>query len=132
MKITLDASIKEHREIAELFRYGLVSYPCFDEMHIGSLIGIKFNNTLVRFVVNSHLQSKITIDLDQAQMDLRMAIGTGIEFRLPHYTPNRILRTANFSEGVNVFNFNQFFGIDADKIKLCLDYLISVGVEVEE
>ena len=139
MKITLDASIKEHREIAELFRGAKIGHSKAVFKRIRStayLLGvdpIKGGFWSDEFLDRSPFRAKkIIIDLDQAQMDLRMALGTRIKFKLPHYKTSRILRTAKFDEDGKVFNFNQFFGTDAKKIKLCPDYLKSVGVEVEE
>lgn len=138
MKITLDASIKEHREIAELFR----NQPCEFKRSIssksmgGAFVSVMDSPHYPKFVVyrlgDVTTKESVTIDLDQAQMDLRLALGTDIRFRLPHYQTSRILRTAKFDEEGKVFNFNQFFGTDENKIKLCPDYLRLVGVEVEE
>ena len=138
MKITLDASIKEHREIAELFR----NQPCEFKRSIssksmgGAFVSVMDSPHYPKFVVyrlgDVTTKESVTIDLDQAQMDLRLALGTDIRFRLPHYQTSRILRTAKFDEEGKVFNFNQFFGIEAKKIKLCPDYLKSVGVDAED
>ena len=138
MKITLDASIKEHREVAELFR----NQPCIFKRSIsGEPTGGAFVSTMdsphyPKFVVyrlgDVTTKESVTIDLSTAKMDLRMALGTRIKFKLPHYKTSRILRTAKFDEDGKVFNFNQFFGTEAKKIKLCPDYLKRIGVEVEE
>ena len=78
MKITLKAHIQEHREIAKLFVGQFVEYSCLSVL-VGELIGVR-DTTLSRFQVDSSLTKEITIDTLKAQMDLRLAIGTRIEF----------------------------------------------------
>lgn len=141
MKITLDASIKEHREIAELFK----NQPCeFNRAISGDLMGGAFVSTMnsphyPKFVVyrlgDVTTKESITIDPDQAKMDLRMAIGMGIEF----------IAICHESEEVGCVEIGPIDSLDVcgeiiingeilapDELKLCPDYLKSVGVEVEE
>lgn len=136
MRITLDASIKEHREIAELFRGSAVFYQ-----------GVTHNILAVahyekEFLLNDfkgiiHKGYKgideITIDLDLAQMDLRMAIGTDIEFVFVQQFVKKGTIYAVSSNGyAHMRSLRNKHIIDLDKIKLCPDYLKRIEVGVEE
>lgn len=139
MKITLNASIKEHREIAELFK----NQPCEFKRSItsntmgGAFVSVLDSPHYPKFVVyrlgDVTTKESITIDLDQAKMDLRMAIGTGIKFVAEYYVKQS--RCVNYGEITAIDCNNQvemeFEWIYPTKIKLCPDYLKSVGVEVE-
>ena len=140
MKITLNASIKEHREIAELFR----NQPCEFKRSIssksmgGAFVSVMDSPHYPKFVVyrlgDVTTKESVTIDLDQVKMDLRMALGTSIEFSLKQNTMLYIGQAKScflnmyknlwldFGEGTH----------NADSVVLCPDYLKSVGVEVED
>ena len=120
MKIRLDASIKEHREIGLVLK----AIVCPDnEYFVEWIDGLEYRAC-----------HKITIDLDQAQMDLRLALGTDIEFQLntddciPY---GKMVGVHIGSESVftYLYEYGELYG---GSVKLCPDYLISVGVEVEE
>ena len=140
MKITLDASIKEHREIAELFRGSKIGHSKAVFKRIGPtayLLGvdhIKGGFWSDEFLDRSPFRAKkIIIDLDKAQMDLRMAIGTGIEFSLntdDDIPYGKMVGTHIGSEGVFTYLY-ELGELYADSVKLCPDYLKLVGVEVE-
>jgi len=140
MKIMLDASIKEHREIAELFRGSKIGHSKAVFKRIGPtayLLGvdhIKGGFWSDEFLDRSPFRAKkIIIDLDQVKMDLRMALGTSIEFSLKQNTMLYIGQAKScflnmyknlwldFGEGTH----------NADSVVLCPDYLKLVGVEVE-
>ena len=118
MKITLDASIKEHREIGLVL--GVMVCPdneCFVEW----IDGLEYRAC-----------NKITIDLDEAKMDLRMAIDTGIKLLyLDYYADDEFWSLCYSDEKKFKLHKELMEGID-HKIKLCPNYLKSVGVEVEE
>lgn len=139
MKITLNASIKEHREIAELFR------GCDNEgwIFVGACVNLFWltNSSEYEdsFVHHEDIkEDKITIDLDTAQMDLRMALGTRIEFEgvyvggVDYFGEDTSYRTTGainqVFDGIYTIEGCEF---DASMLKLCPDYLKSVGVEVE-
>lgn len=128
MKITLDSSIKEHREVLGLVdsedlsiikRKGKFAFYVIDE------------STEKGFVI----KDKITIDLDQAKMDLRMAIGTNIDFIVICHESEEsgcveigVIESLDYC-GEIIINGER---LAPDEVKLCPDYLKSVGVEVEE
>ena len=138
MKITLDASIKEHREIAELFRGSKIGHSKAVFKRIGPtayLLGvdhIKGGFWSDEFLDRHPFRAnKIIIDLDQAQMDLRMALGTGIKLKyLDEYGSDSWWAICD-SDKMKFTLYSEINeGID-HKIKLCPDYLKLVGVEVE-
>ena len=130
MKATFKADNEKHREIVKMFvgcETESGDYLGFHKYYMGGTFATQHKGSF-----HTMYSDQITLDLDHAKPDLRLAIGTDIEFRLPHYKTSRKLRTAKFDEDGKVFNFNHFFGTDAKKIKLCPDYLKRIGVDVKE
>jgi len=139
MKITLDASVKEHREIAQLFR----NQPCDFKRSIssksmgGAFVSVMDSPHYPKFVVyrlgDVTTKESVTIDLDQAQMDLRLAIGTDIQFVFSQgFVKKGVIYAVSSNGYAHIRGLRNKHIVDLDKIKLYLDYLKSVGVEVEE
>lgn len=128
MKATFYAHIKEHREIVELFR----GYECEEQ---GLLIGVGYpTETEERFIcdIGDSYEpfSCIDIDLDTAQMDLRMAIGTEIVLFSDDGTDieTGIATAINSDTLIEI----DYLWVEQNTVKLCPNYLKSVGVEVEK
>ena len=123
MKITLKAHIAEHREIAKMF------VGC--KTQSGELLGFHRYYMEGRFATqhNSDFHTmysdKITIDLSNAKMDLRLAIGTNIHFE-------------GYGRLLSCDNVWGYFSRDFEdnallrNLKLSADWLNSVGVEAGE
>ena len=122
MKITLKAHIPEHCEIIKLFPngYGV------------SLISNKF---IVECAVEGLLyRDSVTIDLDIAEMDLRLAIGTDIEFDTRYNKRLRIEQVTKYSKtiGYGLWKNGEKCGeFEIEKIQLSKDYLERIGVTIE-
>jgi hypothetical protein len=118
MKITLDASIKEHREIAELF--GVLVCPD--------------NNCFVEWIDGLEYRAcnKITIDLATAKIDLRMAIGTDINLLYRDYYGEDEFWSLSYSDNKKFTLYKELLEGEDHKIKLCTGYLKRIGVEVVE
>lgn len=141
MKITLDASIKEHREIAELFK----GCQCTFKRSIsqsdmgGAFVSVMESPHYPKFVVyrlgDVTTKESVTIDLSEAKPDLRMVIGTDIKFIaicLPSEEEGAVM-----TEHISAMDSTGEIEIDGhwispDEVKLCPDYLKKIGVEVEE
>jgi len=141
MKITLDASVKEHREIAQLFR----NQPCEFKRSIssksmgGAFVSVMDSPHYPKFVVyrlgDVTTKESVTIDTSEAEMDLRMAIGTDIEFEV--YSDGGEEDYFQCKSKLEAIEYCGEIKIDGewvipDEIKLCPDYLRLVGVEVED
>jgi hypothetical protein len=128
MKITLKAHIPEHREIAKMFVGQLAEYQLLSVLK-GELIGIK-THTLNRFLVDSTLTKQITIDTSEAEMDLRLAIGTEIEFIVTNHTWHSPFGIT-WDSGSRYFTDN-FKEPNHWDTQLSTDYLDRIGVTIEE
>lgn len=130
MKITLKAENEKHREIAKMF------VGCNTQS--GELLGFHKHYMNGRFTTqhNSNFHTmysqEITLDLSQAEMDLRLAIGTDIEFenigRITHYfcSENAVYE----DEVIGSSNSRRDFGTST--AKLSKNYLKKIGVEIED
>ncbi len=125
MKITIYADNEIHRQIAMM----CVGWYFFNGC---KLIGV----TKEGFVAETpylEYMDEITLDLSQVELDLRMAIGTDIEFEIPFYKFSRkIVSMKVDNDDELLVNYNSIFGNRTKEIQLSTDWLKSVGVEVEE
>jgi len=141
MKITLKAHIAGHREIAKMF----VGCECEISMHRGNgetttstLIGLieKFEYFKVTNYIEDFNRDEITIDTSKAEMDLRLAIGTNIEFVDGKngtgylYSINRNLKTYTTFVDTNIYTAR--WVVPTFEIQLSKDYLERIGVEYED
>jgi len=142
MKITLNSNNEIHRKIAKLF------VGCeFQYLHTGKMILVgefcdyeEDEKGLMNFVAQDidepnclqYLDS-ITIDLDTAEPDLRMAIGEAMEFEsggrnvgsITHY-----FTQVNYEDSLCLSNFSGDLGV-AD-IQLSREWLESQNIKVED
>ena len=123
MKITLNADNEIHRQIANM------CVGC--ELQSGELLGFhKYYmdgvfTTQHKGSFKTMYSKKITLDLSQVELDLRLAIGTMIEFE-------------GYGRLLSCDNVWGYFSRDFEdnallrNLRLSTDWLKSVGVEVEE
>lgn len=123
MKITLKAHIEAHREIAKMF------VGCKDIEGDG-LVG--YCEVSDKFVFDiGCTEYYVTIDTESAEMDLRLAIGTDIEFEV--YDP-----IINQNYTTKIESGNKFEEIHRNvnrwefKIQLSKDYLNRIEVSYED
>jgi len=131
--LTLDASIESHRELARLFvgcdigqgRLKFIGFDCLDRFVIESKYPFHFRLDSIEVM---------KIDLS-TPMDLRLAIGTDIEFE------DTILsaqigkaETFNFKDldGYDTLYFPDWGVVRASEVKLSRDYLERIGAKVKE
>lgn len=133
MNITLKADIKSHRDIARLFVGQIVEVDSSSHLPQLELIGIEKNRCskgnfgfVVDYSFGDYIQ-QITISLD-TPMDLRMALGTDIEFE---QNDSNLGRLADLKSSL-IPGFSLNYHNNRDEIKLSTEYLKSVGVEVAE
>jgi len=121
MKITLDASIKEHREIGLVLK----AIVCPDnEYFVEWIDGLEYRAC-----------HKITIDLSKAEMDLRLAIGTDIEFEGYDYFKGLLkgkITSIDTSDCNYFLSINDDIEYEKECVQLSKSYLKSIGVEIEE
>ena len=129
MKITLNADNEIHRQIANMCVGCEVEYPY---SNFEDLLGVYRGKFLLGSynedyddVETSWLKTSIILDLSQVELDLRLAIGTMIEFE-------------GYGRLLSCDNVWGYFSRDFEdnallrNLRLSTDWLKSVGVEVEE
>ena len=138
MKITLRADNEKHREIAKMF------VGC--KTQSGELLGFHKYYMNGRFATqhksdfHTMYSDEITIDLSKVEMDLRLAIGTDIEFELPTKGKRSTSKVLGCHPDLSCFHFkNSDLGsvlsviyIPKSAVQLSKEYLERIGVEIEE
>jgi hypothetical protein len=139
MKITLNSNNDIHRKIGLMYRgCKIVEKPKSGICEIRKLVGVAEND--FKFILQGWTKAgyygadnSITIDLDTAELDLRLAIGEDMEFEsggrsvgsITHY-----FTQVNYEDSLCLSNFSGDLGV-AD-IQLSREWLESQGVEVSE
>jgi hypothetical protein len=144
MLATFKADNPRHREIVKMF----VGCEVLNRLivhsatYVTGVYGIYFQVKSINKektetnVVENHELEKITIDLSTAKMDLRLAIGTEIEFIEDGDTfagrLESIAKDINSDYPTIYLTSDEcsLWGV-SEKIKLSTDYLKSIGVELE-
>jgi hypothetical protein len=119
MKITLKANNEIHRQIAKMFVGIWVGFPTNNIKGLFQFVDRDY------FLISGEMFDEITIDLSEAEMDLRLAIGTRIEF-----LGYGVLLACDDVWGYFDREFEETCLLR--NLKLSTDYLDRIGVEVEE
>jgi hypothetical protein len=121
MKITLNSNNEIHRKIGLM--YGINSSKHYDLFVVEKPImgGVQYRTTY---------KQEITIDLDTAEPDLRLAIGESMEFE--NYDPiEKVWRIVTMSIYMLV-EFQEMKSEFTNEVRLSREWLESQNVEVSE
>lgn len=130
---TFKADNEKHREIVKMFvgcETESGDYLGFHKYYMDGRFATQHNCSF-----HTMYSDKITIDLDKAEMDLRLAIGTDIEFDTKYNKRLRIEQVTKYSKsvGYGLWKNGQKMGeFETEKIQLSKDYLERIGVEAGE
>ena len=135
--ITLKADREIDRQIAKMC---VVCELTYDSKNDSTLIGISELNYFAIDWFEGEEQAiieteEITLDLSQVELDLRMAIGTDIEFDTKHNKGVKIEQITKYDNSVcfGLWKDGKKIGeFENHRIQLSTNWLKSVGVEVEE
>ena len=125
MKVTLKASNEAHRQIIMLWVGQKVEgiYKIYGATECGFVVDV--------YQTGFKSMSEITISLD-TPMDLRLALGTNIEFENIHGTKGLIIECIRNYEEVLCYSVGCYGHFVTKDIKLSTNYLEQVGAKVEE
>jgi hypothetical protein len=101
----------------------------FDEDRI--LVGVDGRYQYPFYVTDLCQYDEITIDLSNAEMDLRLAIGTDIEFVMPS---GKVTKIIGYQNGYAISEYVEEYGdsVILENPRLSKDYLEQIGVEIQE
>jgi len=132
MKIKLEANNEIHRLISSLFHCHVVSVGADYKFMVED------ENTYItddNIWIHHILRDEITIDLSVTKMDLRMALGTDIQFDIivdddEKYTCANLTQINLLDDDIAEYNFGEIEGISEIDIELCETWLCTTGVRM--